>query len=304
MRKQFMPIVGAALLAGTLAIVGCVSVESTRAQLASSNPQEVQKAKDAIYDVAVHGTHGAQGFGDAERLEYVKLVSDNELLFRIIKDARDGEVIKAVAERIDLSKPGIGLEILQKYQGFLKKVDKNISRSGGPKQSSHDPASFSENVIATLSESELLKALELRYGRNRNDSGYVESRYGIINYDDSYDDSDYVCKIVKRLLDVTHSSEVLCKALRSVRGRGRNDENEKIMKRLIDTTQDVSLLLSFCKGGKNASHVPYGYEEKILLKLAGMPEKLPSAVALRLVTEYRGYPVNEFLVEDVALRKG
>ena len=240
MRKPFMPIVGAALLAGTLVIVGCVSVESTRAQLASSNPQVREQAKANIQQVVLDGHYGFQDFPIAERLEYVKLVSDDEFLFHIIGCSHDKEIIKAAAERIDLSKPGVRLEALS-WHGKIDNSFKDIHGSGKP----NAPA-FSDKVLAMLSQDELEKA-------------WYESR----------DDKEL---------------------------------RKRIERRMIDGAKDVPSLFSlydlFEQNRVDAR------KKEIILKLAGMPDKLPDSDAVLKVLKAPGYIDAKPYVEDAALRRG
>ena len=240
MRKQFMPIVGAALLAGALAIVGCVSVESTRAQLASSNPREIKEAKDAIYNITVYGKYGVQEFGNAERLEYVKLVSDDELLFRIIERSDDKEIVKAAVERIDLSKPGMGLKVVLRLSlGRIDDCLKDIHGSGKP-----DATTFSDKVLAMLSQDELGKARSKHYG------------------------NEWLKKRIER--------------------------------RMIDGAKDVPSLFSLYNLFSNDD----ARKKEIILKLAGMPNKLPDSDAVLEVLKAPGYINAKPYVEDAALRRG
>lgn len=239
MSKPSMTIVGDALLAGVLVVVGCVSVESTRAQLSSSDPQEVQKAEKAIYDVAVYGKHGVQEFGNAERLEYVKLVSDDELLFRIIERSDDKEIVKAAAERIDLSKPGVRLKALS-WHGKIDNSFKDIHGSG-----MLDATTFSDKVLAMLSQDELRTAW--------------------------YDTSDKEMK-------------------------------KRIERRMIDGAKDIPSLFSLYDLFEQ-NRVD-DRKKEIILKLAGMPDKLPDSDAVLKVLKAPGYIDARPYVEDAALRRG
>ena len=60
---------------GLALFTGCISVESTRAQLASGNPQLIQEANDNIYKKAVW-----QHVPIQERVSYITLTKDFDLL--------------------------------------------------------------------------------------------------------------------------------------------------------------------------------------------------------------------------------
>lgn len=232
--------IGAIALAGALAIVGCVSVENTRAQLSSGNPQEVQKAEDNILRIATTGKDesGFMHFDTNQQIEYVNLASNNALLLKIIDNTREDEIILAAANKIDLTKPGIGMEILTKHKGMLEKVaraepnggedsafrDKKAIAKGGKKggaASLGTSTCFADKVFASLKDEELRTVL------SSNDVDYYSIQRDIAN-------------------------------------------------RLIATTQDVQLLASFYDGDFR-SCIPDYAREAVVMKLSGLSDKLTDA---------------------------
>lgn len=129
-----------AILAGVslcaLALTGCVTVESTRAQLASGNPEEVRQARENIFYIST-----ADYLDVRQQLEYANLVSDREMLLRILDHARRNEIRAAVAERLNLAEPGLAAEIFKKHRSAFLLVK-----------------GFGDKVIGHLTEAELEEA--------------------------------------------------------------------------------------------------------------------------------------------------
>ena len=119
-----------------LFLAGCVTVESTRAQLASADPQEVSRAKETVFYIAT-----ADYFDVRQQIEYIKLVPEREMLLRILDHARRGEVRAYAAEKLNLSEPGLAMEIFTKHRDVL-----------------HLVKGYEGKVIGCLSEAELEKA--------------------------------------------------------------------------------------------------------------------------------------------------
>lgn len=109
-------------------LVGCVSLEKTQMRLQSSDAKEVQKAKDTIYSIAAQGRDplGLLQFGTQDRIKYVQLANDNELLFKILADSDYAyDVRAAVIEKLDFSKarPEDNLTLFN----VLKPSEENVS---------------------------------------------------------------------------------------------------------------------------------------------------------------------------------
>lgn len=115
-----------------LALSGCVSVESVRTQLSSTNPNDVKEAKEQVFRIVTEG-RDKSGFVNVddpkERIEYLELVAnDNSMLISIL-DKQPKEVIwRAAIERLDFSKPGLGRDILMNHGSIFSltcKMEKN-----------------------------------------------------------------------------------------------------------------------------------------------------------------------------------
>ena len=117
--------IGVAIGAIALGIVGCVSVDGTRAQLSSKDAAEVKKGEETIYTIATTGrdSSGFVQFQTPQQVEYVQLTSNQDLLLRIIDNAHNNEVIAAAAERLDFSKQGAAYSFVQQRFGQLDRVD-------------------------------------------------------------------------------------------------------------------------------------------------------------------------------------
>ena len=83
MKKLLMVVAISAMV-----VSGCVSVERTRAQLNSNNPQEVKNAEETIYTVVTTGKDktGFVNFTTAQQVEYVQLTSNQDLLAKIFAE--------------------------------------------------------------------------------------------------------------------------------------------------------------------------------------------------------------------------
>lgn len=134
-----------ATLVSTCVVVGCVSLDATRAQLSSSDSAEVKKAEQNILTIVKTGkdSSGFMNFDTSEQVEYVKLVSDNDLLLQIMEQSYREEVIQAAADRLDLTKPGTGMMIFESHKKAIE----------------HASASSAEKIIDSLSEEEICNLL-------------------------------------------------------------------------------------------------------------------------------------------------
>ena len=129
MRKLMM-----AISICTMALIGCVSIEGTRAQLNSKIPSEVQKAEDTIWTIAIEGRdpNGLMQFNAQQQVEYVRLLSNSELLLKIMNNAIASgkkDVAIAAAERIDFFACGKG-EVacfFGAYYEQLKRIDEKVA---------------------------------------------------------------------------------------------------------------------------------------------------------------------------------
>ena len=152
-----------AIAVGAVALAGCVSVESTRAQLNSKNDAEVQKAENNIYTIATTGMDplGLIKFESWQQVEYVQLTSNQELLLKIMDEGRGDDVRAAALQKIDFTKKGVAKSFVQ--QGKLGFLDSRLDslRSRNIYNYSDDKEykrmrSLKEQIVSQLSEEDLL----------------------------------------------------------------------------------------------------------------------------------------------------
>lgn len=113
-------IAGACLCAA--AIVGCVSVEQTRLQLQSKDPEQVKKAEDHILWVAERETDvtGFIHYSTKDKLELVSLSSNPALLWKIAESSLPPQEVRlAAVERIDFSQHGAGMDAIKNHYRLL-----------------------------------------------------------------------------------------------------------------------------------------------------------------------------------------
>lgn len=162
----------AASCAAAIALTGCVSIERTKAQLASGNPAEVAKAEAAILEIASTGkdASGLMNFTTAQRVEYVSLSPGNDLLLKIIAETHDDKVISAAAERLNLKEKGLAVTLLTKKLDIVKRVldAQGSSRSGPPELEMFETAKkgerltkdFCDKLVELLDEKTLVGMLD------------------------------------------------------------------------------------------------------------------------------------------------
>ena len=96
---------------------GCISIESTRAQLASGDPEQVRQAKDNIVYVAAKGGNQNRSYSMSERMSFLDLATDNDLLFQIADETSDAQIQLVALKKIDSKKPGIAAKVLKRFRG-------------------------------------------------------------------------------------------------------------------------------------------------------------------------------------------
>lgn len=99
---------------------GCISIENTRAQLASGDPEQVRQAKDNIVYVAAKGGNQNRSYSMSERMSFLDLATDNDLLFQIACETSDGQIQLAALKKIDYKKPGIAAKVLKRFRGKFR----------------------------------------------------------------------------------------------------------------------------------------------------------------------------------------
>ncbi len=98
----------AAVAFGIVLLSGCVSVESTKAQLASGNPKQVKEANETIFREATLRSNP-----ENERIRYIELTKDYDVLFRIFEYTYSEEnIAKAVARQMDFSVKGTAARLI------------------------------------------------------------------------------------------------------------------------------------------------------------------------------------------------
>lgn len=174
--------------------VGYVRIEDVKAQLASSDKVQIETAEKEIYSIATRGTSskGFVSYTEAEQLQFLDLTKNQELLSGIAMNARDSRMqiaaikkledglsliniiennhsdlnlVAAASEQIDLSKPGIALEVLKHYVvGPVAMMEddrkRRIAWSANASEGEKTP-SFSERVVAALDEKDVVEAFKL-----------------------------------------------------------------------------------------------------------------------------------------------
>lgn len=88
---------------------GCVSVESTKAKLESGDAQSVRQAEETIKQQA----RNYQQLSIEERIQYIKLTKNPEVLFFICHDNGDGKIKSAAARQIDFSQKGVFVRFIK-----------------------------------------------------------------------------------------------------------------------------------------------------------------------------------------------
>ena len=186
-------IAGACLCAA--AIVGCVSVEQTRQQLQSKDPEQVKLAEENIIKVVSY-----QALSADMPEKYVELAESNELLGKIIscsqdqkvvlaaickldpsksgtpnelllqmmEQSRDDKMCKLLASKLDFNQSGLATAILTKHKNVMENVSRVEQQSGV--MSAHDAkaatakntrvGTFVDKVFSKLSEQELKDVLD------------------------------------------------------------------------------------------------------------------------------------------------
>ena len=224
-----------AIAIGAMAISGCVSVEGTRAQIASKDAAEVKKAEETIYTIATTGKDpvGIAKFTSKEQAEYVKLTSSNELLERIVDNARDAEVIAVAVDRIDFSKKGVAYAFARQRFGRLMRI-------GDQRQ-----YEMKKMIVSKMTQEELLALLDGKAAGGDGGVGNVNagSRGGIRMPDQplSFEEQDLVAD---RLSEITDSPDVLVRMFERSLKQGRHANRLLTMLDKVTDEKTIEKLLS------------------------------------------------------------
>ena len=107
-------------LAGALATTGCVSVESTKKQLESGDPQQIAEAEKNIYQIGA-----TRGYPLEKRISYVQLTTNLDLLTRIFPyvsaSAADRDIGIAVAKQMDFSKESAIVDFIKNWEESIRR---------------------------------------------------------------------------------------------------------------------------------------------------------------------------------------
>lgn len=218
------------------AIVGCVSIEDTRAQLKSNDPEQVRLAEENILKVVSYQTLSS----DMPE-KYVEIVESNELLGKIISCSQDPKTVAAAINKLDPSKPGTPNELLvammeqssdkSTCEVIAKKLD--FCQIGFCMEifSKHDGLLYksevlADNVCSNLKEDEAIQVL-----KNCN-------FYRCLN-------SDRRKKVGLRLIEMTQNAAVLYDMYNG-KLEGDNNSKKMALQRLIanaDKIADKSIVI-------------------------------------------------------------
>ena len=281
MKKLIMAVAISAIV-----VSGCVSVESTRAQLNSNNPQEVKNAEDTIYTVVTTGKDktGFVQFTTEQQVEYVKLTSNQDLLLRIIDDAHNGDVIAAAIERLDFSKKGEAKSfVLQRFRqlSFWVKDEKE--------------AELKSSIVSRLTQDELLDLIgdrKTNEERRKNDMSPRGGRDAPIEELD-FDDRDM---LIDRLIATTDSPTTLWRMYNDEIHVDRYKHKPVAKKQLLTMLDNVSdekmiekmLVEWYADDGYFVNDV-----DKRILLLTKLPESKMVEIALQDIDKHSLYRWNE-----------
>ena len=181
------------------ALVGCVSmesrVESTRERLASNDSVQVKAAEADIYEKAVDRELNDGNPAENERVKYVRLTSNQELLLRIVDDACNKKVRVAAAELVDFSKDGIAYSFVvnSSRRSVIADADEQESYTSSNETAG---AVLRKQIVSGLTQAEMASVIK-------------DAKMGLIR-DWGFVGSSLKNLIAERLAEETDSLEVLC----------------------------------------------------------------------------------------------
>ena len=278
--------IGIAIGAIALGIVGCVSVDGTRAQLSSKNASEVKKGEETIYTIATTGrdSSGFVQFQTPQQVEYVQLTSNQDLLLRIIDNAYNGDVIAAATERLDFSKKGAAHSFVQQRFGQLGRVDDVRKKA------------LKEQIISKLTQDELLDLIGDRKTNNeRFEKRMSESarggRRGASSYDLGYDDKDM---LLNRLIATTDSPTVLWRMLEGdIHISSQRGAVERRLLSMIDKVTDEQMIEKILSAHDQSGMRLVDKPEQRILLIKKLPENKIVALALKNIDDHSVYAWNK-----------
>ena len=239
----------AVCVAAAMVFSGCISLENTRAQLASGDPVQVKQAKDNVMDIVDDGHAKGFDFSLRERLAFLDLVTDDEFRIEIAQETSTYQEYQcfcirlAALEKIDCKKPGMAAKILRTFRSYfndeigydwIKKSDgmfwhmsvdattslDSMNDTGGVSAAKSPYTALAGKLVAAMTENELI--------------GLACSPNGSI---------DRVGEIVAgQVRKTTKSPDMLCRILLGETGELSKEEQQAIEKRLIPNVAKISNL--------------------------------------------------------------
>ena len=237
-----------------LALTGCVSIDKTRMQLTSANSVEVKKAEENIYVIATTGrdSTGFISFQTQQQIDYVNLTSNQDLLFRIIKDAYRGEVIAAATGRLEFSKKGVAYEFIQENQ-LMDQLGKMEDKQR---------IALIERIVQNLTENELVDLIR---------------------------DHKIYCRdmLLNRLISITESPSLLWRMLEGdIRITSQRGNVERRLLSLLDKVTDEQLIEKILNArGESSLRLVDTPSQRVLL-LKKLPENKLVKMGLKGIKDH------------------
>lgn len=257
---------------------GCISIESTRAQLASGDPEQVRQAKDNIVYVAAKGGNQNRSYSMSERMSFLDLATDNDLLFQIADETSDAQIQLAALKKIDCKQPGIAAKVVKRFRynfseqlgSCFRSLDAISDLLYGESPDGIDEypyVSIAKELVVSMSDKELFASIR------RSGDHWI----------------DEVGRLVSaRIRREIKSPDLLCRVLLGEAGDLTPDDRREIEDRLLPNVDKanmrlVSMMLSKNDlGGYNYSGGRLGYvsSKKLAAKLiARLPNTQEEAIA-------------------------
>ena len=191
---------------GLALFTGCISVESTRAQLASGNPQLIQEANDNIYKKAVW-----QHVPIQERVSYITLTKDFDLLLRILKSTYDEkEIAQTVIRQMDFTEVGRTIKLLEGFKE-IEDLDESVN------------VELREKILGAISEKELTEVIK---------------KHGSLNLP-----YEWEIPFAKKLAAITSSQDVLYGLVSRSGDLYIRDDSRELEKLVLDRLTDQKKLI-------------------------------------------------------------
>ena len=286
----------AGVLIGATIFAGCVSVESTRAKLTSTDPEAVAKAEEDIYTIVATG-RDPSGFLDMsmdERLQYLELVSKNELLLKIIDGTSEKKIVAASVAKLDFSTPGLSREFVCNHFDRLNCIVSYVPstyRYGDLEENYDEQKALKRKIIAMLSEEEMLDLLGNKKRDERQFEAEMKRMSGSRRYSRPKElSSDARSMIISQLIETTDNPKVLLDMLDKEINVNLDTYARDIETRLsaiVDNVADAQTAEAILKKRKRHpwSDDLIGDPEKRIVLLKLLPEEKMVEIALKGIDE-------------------